>query len=174
MADPLSRKASRADVSAISFAREGRNSKMGIPSALLTDRILLNPLDFAGEYKALETGPNADGRQVKPSSIIEWIKSQYSYDPLFRGDPVGQSEQPHRATSVDLRDGIYYHKDQIYVPHHPPLRKFLISQYHDSLWSGHWGVAKTYASIRRDFVGLRRRILLAESRDGGESLCVDL
>ena len=95
MADPLSRKASRADVSVISLAREGRSSKTGIPSALLTDRILLSPLDFAGEYMALETDPHAAGLQIKPSSILEWIKSQYSYDPLFRGDPVGQSEQPH-------------------------------------------------------------------------------
>ena len=143
MADPLSRKTPCANVSTVLLAQVRRNSKMSLQSELLTDSILLSPLDYAGEYTALETSPNTRGLHGQPSSILEWIKSQYSYDPLFRGDCLGQSEQPHRAISVDLHDGIYYHKDQIYVPHHTPLRQFLIAQYHDSLWSGHWGVAKT-------------------------------
>ena len=151
MADPLSRKAPCANVSTVLLAQVRQNSKQSVRSALLTDTMLSSHLDYAGECMALETNSHTGRLHCQPSSILEWIKSQYSYDPLFRGDPLGQSEQPHRAISVDLRDGIYYHGDQIYVPQHNPLRQFLLAQYHESLWSGHWGVAKTYASIRRDF-----------------------
>ena len=82
---------------------------MGTSSDLQPDLIPLSPLDYAGEYMALETGSNAQELHCRLLSILERIESQYSYDPWFRGDPLGQSEQPHRATSVDLRRGICYH-----------------------------------------------------------------
>ena len=66
MADPLSRKTSRAYVGAVSLAREGENSKIRNLSDLLPDRILLSPLDYAGEYEALEADPNTEGLHFKP------------------------------------------------------------------------------------------------------------
>ena len=151
MADPLSRKASCANVSMMLLAQQEGGSKQGTLKVWPTGSIFLSPFDHAGEYMALETDPNVEGTHVAHSGILEWIKSQYSYDPLFRGDLIGQSERPHGATSVDLRDGIYYFEDRIVVPHHTPLRQTIIAYYHDSPWSGHWGVAKTYASVSRDF-----------------------
>ena len=105
-------------MSTVLLAQLRRSSKQGRFVALQPTGILLSPLDYAGEYMALETDPNDEGTHVKPSIIREWIKSQYSYDPLFRGDPIGQSEQSHGTTSVDLRDGIHYQQDRMVVPHH--------------------------------------------------------
>ena len=100
-------------------------------SDLLPDWITLSPLDFAGEYMALETSPNIQGLHFKSVVVLLWTKSQYSYDPLFRGDPVGQSEQPHRAKSVDLRGGMCFTgSDNIF----PTTLRTTMNRCRDNMW----------------------------------------
>ena len=115
-------KISCADVSTVLLAQERRSLQKVTQSDLLPDWITLSPLDFAGEYMALETSPNIQGLHFKPVVVLLWTKSQYSYDPLFRGHPVGQSEQPHRAKSVDLRGGMCFTGSDTYSPPHSDLR----------------------------------------------------
>ena len=75
LADPFTRNASCAYVSTILLAQEGRSSKTGISSDLQPDLVPPSPLDYAGEYVALEVDPYADGLQVKPSSDLMRMQS---------------------------------------------------------------------------------------------------
>ena len=48
---------------------------MGTFSDLQPDLIPLSPLDFDGEYEALEIDPYGEGLQVKPSCVLIGMQS---------------------------------------------------------------------------------------------------
>ena len=153
VADPLSRNFSKPRVLACPMVRTTQGSPVETSEALQTSDVSF-PTQGHDHVEYLTTHKSMAplSRHALKEDIIAWIRSEYSHDPLFQGDlGLGQLEQSHRTTSVDLQNGLYIQNGKIMVPDNQELKLEIIRHHHDLPYSGHFGVAKTYASIGRDF-----------------------
>jgi Reverse transcriptase (RNA-dependent DNA polymerase)/RNase H-like domain found in reverse transcriptase/Integrase zinc binding domain/Retroviral aspartyl protease/Chromo (CHRromatin Organisation MOdifier) domain len=156
VADPLSRL--RVGAITRSLARDNEEIRITGAKDLQTLVTTVDPNEGAnGEYTATEPPRVCPVDHVTQGNILSWISSEYSYDPMFRGDQAGQKEQTPSTLTRDSHSGLYYQNGKIYVPACKELRLRLISEHHDTRYSGHFGIAKTHANITRDFIwpGLR-------------------
>ena len=96
----------------------------------------------------------------KLDDLLDMIKVEYSYDPLCQGSQERQMDKSPSTLTRDSQSGLWYIDGKIYVPNRNQLRERIISECHDTLYSGHFGVAKTKASVARTFVwhGLDRDV----------------
>ena len=96
----------------------------------------------------------------KLDDLLDMIKVEYSYDPLCQGGQERQMDKSPSTLTRDSQSGLWYIDGKIYVPNRNQLRERIISECHDTLYSGHFGVAKTKASVARTFVwhGLDRDV----------------
>ena len=160
VADPLSRL--RINAITRSLARDNKESCTNVGSReLLTQHLTNVPSEGPdGGYIATDNPQSPTMLHDNSRDIIEWIRSAYSYDPLFRGDQGGQEEQLPSTLTRDLTNGLWYQNGKIRVPNSNDLKLRIISEYHDTPYSGHFGIAKTMASITRDFVwpGLKSEV----------------
>jgi len=67
----------------------------------------------------------------------------------LKGDP--RTDVLVKLKSYTTKEGLLYHKDQLYVPDSRTLRTKLLQAYHDSPLGGHFAVEKTLEKLRRDF-----------------------
>ena len=85
-------------------------------------------------------------------SIAERIKRKYGSDKWL------SKKAAKRSLECD-EDGFYRFRRKLYVPK-GALRRELLSEYHDSPYTGHRGIERTYELIKRDFwwPGLHRDV----------------
>ena len=150
VADPLSRL--RVGAITRSLARDNEESRSTGAKDLQTLVTTVSPNEGAsGEYIATEPPRVSEMLHDTPRDIWQWIRSEYSYDPLFQGDQAGQQEQVPSTLTSDSHSGLFYLNGKIYVPNCNDLKLRIISEYHDTPYSGHFGIAKTHANVTRDF-----------------------
>jgi hypothetical protein len=67
---------------------------------------------------------------------------------------------PANIASLELRDGLWYRGQQVFVPHDDALRQALIEEHHNPLYSGHFGEDKTLENLRKVFYwpGMQKQV----------------
>lgn len=84
-------------------------------------------------------------QQLKGSALTTALfEHGYNTDPAFDGEKPMQAEQ---------RGSFWYKRgtSRIWVPSYPPLLKMLMTECHDSLYSGHFGHDKTLKVVAREY-----------------------
>ena len=92
---------------------------------------------------------------LTPANPVHDIISKIRLDPdltkLKEALTHPKSATPHtmapQLTHLSLREGMVYFQDRVYVPNDPDLKLRLLQEHHDTTYSGHFGITKTYAAI---------------------------
>ena len=79
------------------------------------------------------------------NSILEECRQAYKTDPDYQEDG-GRRSSKH----LEQRDGLwYFDKHRLAIPANVELREKILSEHHDTPYSGHLGGAKLYAAVAR-------------------------
>ena len=73
-------------------------------------------------------------------TLIPQLKAAYKADPVFS-----------EGNKIDCVNGLYYHKDRIYVPNNKELRQQIVLACHSDSFAGHMGQHKTSELVARWF-----------------------
>ena len=74
---------------------------------------------------------------------INLIKQGYQHDSWFQDDI--------NTSKLHYQNNLYWHHHAIAVPKYLNLRKWIIQEFHDTNYSGHFGVHKTLQTIQRSY-----------------------
>ncbi|SCZ91750.1 BZ3500_MvSof-1268-A1-R1_Chr5-1g07649 [Microbotryum saponariae] len=115
--------------------------------------------DFAAGGKACEQPgvvllrPSSISATFSPSSeIADLIKSRLLHDPASLRVINDLNRDASLHPDFALQDGFLLQRHKIYVPDFEPLKVKLLRQVHDSPPSGHFGQAKSFELLDRNFV----------------------
>ncbi|SCZ91572.1 BZ3500_MvSof-1268-A1-R1_Chr1-2g01497 [Microbotryum saponariae] len=115
--------------------------------------------DFAAGGKACEQPgvvilcPSSISATFSPSSeIADLIKSRLLHDPASLRVINDLNRDASLHPDFALQDGFLLQRHKIYVPDFEPLKVKLLHQVHDSPPSGHFGQAKSFELLDRNFV----------------------
>ena len=109
--------------------------------------------DFAKGSKASEASPqtilkplNLSATSLAPN-LESTIRKYLKHDPVAKHiiDNLGSSP------SFSVQDGLLYHDGLVYIPDYEPLKVQILESCHDSPVSGHFGQAKTFELVTRNY-----------------------
>lgn len=99
------------------------------------------------EIDGAQVEDEIDGAQVSSLRLIEDIKNAYASDDHC----VKMLNDPQRY-HVTSSDGLIFNEhNRILVPAVPKVRSAILVECHDTLTSGHLGISKTVARVRKNF-----------------------
>ena len=81
---------------------------------------------------------------VSSGELIDLIRGGYAEDPWLNAPLVARLQ-------LTESDGLWYKGKQVVVPNVLGLRTKIIAEYHDCVFSGHRGIARTKKAIGRGF-----------------------
>ena len=118
---------------------EGEESRDAEPQRLL-EPISQRPLEVAAIAQ-----DNLVENRLTADQVIESITALVPHDEYFK-----KIRRPLRG-NFELRNGLLYFKNRVYVPDDSRIRATILYQAHDSPLAGHVGRDKTYANVRRSY-----------------------
>ena len=102
---------------------------------------------------AVPPAPQGGGREpVSAPSLLERCIAAGRVDKFFAC--------PANTASLQLKDGLWYRGQQVFVPHDEALRQALIAEHHSTVYSGHFGEDKTLENLRKVFYwpGMQKQV----------------
>lgn len=126
---------------------EGGDSSSKTPMTLLNPNIFINSL----------TTVNIEPEQ---NEIVKNIIKLLPNDPVFAPIILDISNGCNTDTNYSLSDNILFYKGSICVPYSTDIKRVILHECHDLPASGHFGNAKTYDMVARNYYwpGMRKYI----------------
>jgi hypothetical protein len=114
------------------------------------DNIVADALSRRPDHKTETQTMSALSASQAASSMMEVIKGAYASDATCV-DLLQQHKNGRMPAGMKVVDGVIYVQQHTYVPNNEQVRTMLLREAHDSLVSGHLGVAKTAECLTRTY-----------------------
>ncbi len=114
------------------------------------DNIVADALSRRPDHKADEQEMSAMSASRTSAAIVDAIKAAYDTDGRCV-DLLQQHQNGRMPAGMKVINGVIYAQQQTYVPNNAHVRTMLLREAHDSLVSGHLGVAKTAELLTRTY-----------------------
>jgi hypothetical protein len=115
---------------------------------------LPNQIFKAGQLQLCTAGP-----ELSPTTLLEQIREGYNSDTVSC-KLMNSLGQQVNIPPYSLRNGLIYFESQVYVPDVESIQVTILELFHDSPCAGHFGQAKTFELVSREFYwsGMRKFI----------------